>query len=225
MKILLILLLSNFSAFNHQAEINYKEIFGSNYSWAVNWLAQHDEQIKKYALDFNLPDKELKSIVFPELIRYNMVFDAIEVESLKYLYVTEGKHYADFSVGYFQMKPSFAEMVENDAVNQLDSNFIKRSGIANWQKSPDDENGRRARVRRITNTDQQIIYLVAFYKLCKQKFNRLTFKSDRERVRFYATCYNAGYHRSESSIVNFQLKNHYYKYNYSAVSAYYFDKE
>ena len=95
-------------------EIDYKKIFGSDYTWAVNWLKQNDAVIDDYAVKYQLPAKELKAIVFPELIRYNGVFNALEVESLKYLYVSEGKHYANFSVGYFQMKPSFAEMVESD---------------------------------------------------------------------------------------------------------------
>ena len=57
----------------------------------------------------------MQAIVFPELMLYNSVKDDIESESLRVLYVQFGKAYADFSVGPFQMKPSFAEEVETKA--------------------------------------------------------------------------------------------------------------
>ena len=106
-------------SFRPPDETDYKKVFGDRYTWAVNWLEQNDAVIHEYACAFNIPEKELKAIVFPELIRYNNLFNAIEIESLKYLYVSEGKDYADFSVGYFQMKPSFGEMVEKDALDLL----------------------------------------------------------------------------------------------------------
>src|SRR6185295_3578126 len=91
-------------SFTPPEKTDYKKVFGDRYNWAVNWLKQNDGLIREYASAFNIPDKELKAIVFPELIRYNSFFNALEIESLKYLYVKEGKSYADFSVGYFQMK-------------------------------------------------------------------------------------------------------------------------
>jgi hypothetical protein len=204
--------------------IDFKKEFGRDYLWAENWIREHDGQVEKYAQLFGVPSKELKAIVFPELIRYNLVFDVIQIESLKYLYVSEGKYYADFSVGYFQMKPSFAEMVEEDAVKKLDTDFLDESGMSLWGNAADDEEGRRSRVMRIASTDQQLIYLCAFYKICQQQFSSVHFNSAAERIRFFATCYNAGYRRNLASILRFQDRNDFYKYNYSAVSAYYFER-
>jgi len=56
------------------------------------------------------------SIVFPELIRFNAIQDKIETFALQSLYVKYGKDYANFSVGPFQVKPSFAESLEKDFV-------------------------------------------------------------------------------------------------------------
>jgi hypothetical protein len=204
-------------------EIDYEKVFGENYTWAVNWLQSNNEPLEKYAREYALPVKELKAIIFPELIRYNKVFDAIEIESLKYLYVSEGAHYADFSVGYFQMKPSFAEMVEKDAVKKLSRDFLSKSNVKQWESAINNEDARRARVKRITNINDQIIYLCAFYKICQDKFSTRHFASAIERVKFFATCYNAGYNRKEAAIMGFQARNNFYKYNYSAVSAYYFN--
>ncbi|MBO9573717.1 MAG: hypothetical protein J7497_16135 [Chitinophagaceae bacterium] len=139
------------------SEIDYRKVFGNDYKWAVTWLAQNDKIISVYADKYAIPAKELKAIIFPELVRYNRVFDAIQIESLKYLYVSEGKQYADFSVGYFQMKPSFAENLERDA----DKTF-------GYGSRTDNEENRRQRLYRLTNTETQLNYLCAFYRLCEK---------------------------------------------------------
>jgi len=207
-------------AFTPPEKTDYKKVFGSNYTWAVNWLKQNDGLIQEYASAFSIPQKELKAIVFPELIRYNSFFNALELESLKYLYVTEGKDYADFSVGYFQMKPSFAEMIEKDGYTFLPAKYRIESG---WKFSnADDEVSRKARVKRLSNVRQQLIYLCALYKFCDKRFNGGKINSPEERVKLFATCYNAGYWRSYASLKSFMLKNHYHGCNYASVSAYYF---
>ena len=209
-------------AFSPPEKTDYRKVFGSNYTWALDWLKQNDELIHEYASAFSIPHKELKAIVFPELIRYNSFFNALEVESLKFLYVTEGKRYADFSVGFFQMKPSFAESVERDAINLLPSIYKDRSG---WmQFATNGEASRKARVKRLSNVGQQLIYLCALYKLCENRFNGFV-NSPEERVKLFATCYNAGYRRSFETLKAFMTKNHYHGYNYASVSAYYFIHE
>ena len=70
---------------------------------------------------------------------------------------------------------------------------------------------------------QQLIYLCAFYKLCEKRFS--SFSSAEDRVRLFATCYNAGYRRSYESLQAFMTKNHYLGYNYASVSVYYFIQE
>ena len=54
------------------------------------------------------------AIVFPELIRYSKLQDVIESNDLKVLYVQFGDTYSNFSIGRFQMKPSFCEQLEKD---------------------------------------------------------------------------------------------------------------
>ena len=233
MKITLILVAIVFVSFTVPVNDNYKQAFGSDYTWAVNWLQQNKAVIQKNADQFGIPAKELMAIVFPELIRYNTVFDAIEINSLKYLYVSEGKDYADFSVGYFQMKPSFAEMVEHDLAGSKDTYFISRSKLRGLYNLADNEPNRKARIARITNIEMQVEYLCAFYKICEQKFEDKTFSSSTEKVRFFSTCYNAGYQRTYESLQTFQEKKYYHtgklftseRYNYAAISGYYFLNE
>ena len=54
------------------------------------------------------------AVVFPEIVRYSDLEDLIQIRALKVLYVQYGRKYADFSVGHFQMKPSFIEQLEAD---------------------------------------------------------------------------------------------------------------
>ncbi len=60
------------------------------------------------------------SIVLPELIRWNALQDIMETTALELLYVEKGKDGADFSIGYFQMKPSFIENLENYVLTNRD---------------------------------------------------------------------------------------------------------
>ena len=223
--IVLFFTLSTLLSFGKLPGHDFRKEFGDDYTWAVMWLRNHDQELSKYARDFNIPANELKAIIFPELIRYNGLLNTLEIESLKYLYVSEGKEYADFSVGYFQMKPSFAERVELDGKKIIGSSLSQHVAWLAETGNKDNEEHRRSRVRRLACTTDQIIYLCMFYKICEAKYTHLKSISAEERVRFLATCYNAGYHHSYNSILSYQLRKHFNGYNYSAVSAFYFVNE
>jgi hypothetical protein len=172
---------------------DYPEAFGNDYTWAATWVNSHASAFDAIAKNADVPAVELKAIVFPELIRYSSVYDALEVQSLKFLYTSRGKDYADFSVGYFQMKPSFAENVEKDAVLYLtdaEMNTLELKGLAAQE---DNEQSRSERISRITSVNGQLKYLAAFYKICTAKFSGTSFANAADRVKFFATCYNAGY--------------------------------
>jgi hypothetical protein len=208
-----ILLLSTVMlCFRATAQINYRKVFGKDYEWAENWIKRNDKIFTVYSAKYNIPAKELKAIIFPELIRYNRVFDAIQIESLKYLYVTEGKQYADFSVGFFQMKPSFAERVELEA-----------DALFGYTNSKDNETSRRERLVRLTGTETQLNYLCAFYRLCEKKFPSCKSEAAADRIKFFATAYNAGYHLSLDKLRDLQSRKHFSGYNYSDISLYYFN--
>lgn len=233
MKIKLILITVLFVSFTAPITKDYKQEFGSDYVWAVQWLKQHNSNIDRYATQFSVPAKELKAIIFPELIRYNTVYDAIEINSLKYLYVSEGKSYADFSVGYFQMKPSFAEMVEQDATTLLGAPLLHLSGFDKINNKADNEAARKERLTRITSTEQQLVYLCLFYKICEKRFAGHVFSTVNDKLKFFATCYNAGYRRSFEKLQDMEARKFFHtgkvlvsaSYNYADISTYYFDKE
>lgn len=231
MKYVLLIYLSFFVFKSSSQTINYKETFGNDYDNALGFLKRNDSLINKYASDYNVNQKALMAIVFPELIRYDKVYDAIEITSLKFLYIQRGSLYNDFSVGYFQMKPSFAEQVESDASAILDISFLRKIGFYGLSKKYETINDREQRLIRITNLEDQLKYLIVFYKLCENKFKNHKFQNESEKLKFYATAYNSGYYKSEATLRKSQQSKLFYigklktsdTYNYANICAYYYN--
>jgi hypothetical protein len=231
MKIIVVLFLIFLSSNGISQTLNYKDEFGDKYDFALQFLKQNDSLFKKYTIAFNLNPKVVKAIIFPELIRYNSVYDAIEINTLKFLYIKKGAYYGDFSVGYFQMKPSFAEKIEIDANSFLDNNFLKTIGFDYYNKDYQSETNRQQRLIRITNLESQLKYLIVFIKICDLKFKNHNFKTEIEKVKLYATAYNSGYYKSIGFLNKKLNSKSFYTgkimksslYNYADISANYFE--
>jgi hypothetical protein len=156
-------------------------------------------EIKKASL---APNDEALAIVFPEMIRWSVFKDFFETTALEMMYVNNGKSSADFSIGYFQMKPSFVEELENyiaehRSVQNL--NFI----ILN-DKTPKD--CRAERIKRLKQWSWQVRYAHVYWLIAKDIFKDKIFKNENERVRFYATAYNYGFLKPVADIERWQMK-------------------
>jgi hypothetical protein len=193
--IYLIIFLFCFSSFTPLGEDGFKK----EYRQADEWLKQHQQLIVSKAAMHGIPPRMLMAIVFPELVRYNAVYDFMETTALSILYVQSGARYADFSIGHFQMKPSFAEMVEQDALKLLNPTTLRMLNLQQGVKV-DDEVQRRARINRLESIEGQMDYLVAFYRILEQRTGSMKFNSDEAKLRYYATCYNSGYRKSSEEI-------------------------
>ncbi|MCA6428753.1 MAG: hypothetical protein IM613_04900, partial [Cytophagales bacterium] len=128
------------------AQEDYKKIFGRDYEQAAAFLAK-EKWISEHIKNFGLPVDEVLAVVFPELIRFNSIQDKIEVLALESLYIQYGKSYANFSIGRFQIKPSFVEMLEKKILES-------KSPIAAWLKlTPSDtvqnESNRHKRLQKM----------------------------------------------------------------------------
>lgn len=135
-----------------------------------------------------------KAVVFPEIMRYSALKDAIEVRALKVLYIQYGKEYANFSVGQFQMKPSFAEELEL-AWNQLVDTSNSPLPFGKFDTAPS-ATARLERVKRLESVSGQLKYLAAFIKVMQVRFNADTASS----TWFLAAAYNVGFQKSEQEI-------------------------
>ena len=92
--------------------VSYPKMFGDDWTSAVQFIDAHHVAWKTLFEEFGVDARLAEAIVFPELIRYSRWQDEIETAAVNGLYVLQGTSGANFSIGRFQMKPSFAEEVE-----------------------------------------------------------------------------------------------------------------
>jgi hypothetical protein len=180
------------------ADEDYAAIFGDRYVEAEKFLEQNP-----WIPDaLRLPPEETRmalAVVFPEIIRFSALEDEIQVRALKVLYVQYGTGYANFSVGHFQMKPAFIEFLESDW-NKLSSAGEKAAaGIPAFERG-DTRELRKNRILRLDDIHWQVVYLRAFMLVMKKRYGRVAFRDAEDRVRFYATAYNAGYAAGEKRL-------------------------
>lgn len=177
--------------------LNYCEIFGEDWTKAEAFEKENRTWMEPVLEKNHISYPLAIAIIFPELVRYSALRDKMEITVLKSLYVSLGDDYANFSIGQFQMKPSFAEMIQaqSAALLGLKSEIIFKS------KSEFDEiyKYRRSIVTDLENPETEFSYLIAFIKICEIKF-KTTLKDEESRVKFLATAYNFGIGKSTAQI-------------------------
>lgn len=159
---------------------------------------------KRKFIDLELPETDkvqILSIAFPEILRFDSYSDYLETSSNKILYVNKGKEASDFSTGYFQMKPSFMENLENYVAHTED---LKAYEWILIQKKNEREE-RKERIKRLGNFQWQLRYLKVFWFASEYKFQNMEFKNQQDKIRFYATAYNYGFTRPDNEITKYQL--------------------
>ncbi|MFH1118542.1 MAG: hypothetical protein V1775_01880 [Bacteroidota bacterium] len=131
-------------------------------------------------------------IVFPGLVKYSAILDVMETGATRMLYVQSGRKYSHYEVGRFQMKPSFAELIERNVTRQKMTS--QKFDLKNTPKA------RGERARRLDSQEWQIRYLVMFIRLMDKRFAHIKWKSEDDRLRFYATAFSVGFNRDERTI-------------------------
>jgi hypothetical protein len=164
---------------------------------------EHKNLFETAAQELGLSSEFLFSIVAPELTQYSYLRNRLETYSLKVLYVQRGKSYADFSIGYFQMKPSFIERLET----YLSLDTLLRSKYSSYLfTDPEARTSRVERIDRLNTVAWQIKYLSLFCETVNRKFGKLAFSNEEEKLRFYASAYNCGFYKSEQQIKETEQK-------------------
>ena len=177
----LLLLTGSGTAFS----VSYPKVFGDDWTSAAQFVHEHHAAWIPLFEEFGVDARLVEAIVLPELIRYSRWQDEIEKAAVNGLYVLQGTSGANFSIGRFQMKPSFAEEVEA-AWNQ--SALAKEYGfVFNLQ---DGVEARRSRIRRLGTMEGQCRYLAIFIRLQFLRHPQLLQLELREQVGMLATIYN-----------------------------------
>ena len=169
----LLLLTGSGTAFS----VNYPKVFGDDWTSAVQYVHEQHAAWKPLFEAFGVDARLAEAVVFPELIRYSRWQDEIETAAVNGLYVLQGTSGANFSIGRFQMKPSFAEEVET-AWNQ--SALAQEYGfVFNLQ---DGVEARRSRIRRLDTMEElQALQLVDQVGMLATIYNR-SFSTTWEQV-------------------------------------------
>ena len=137
---------------------------------------------------FDVDAQLAEAVIFPELIRYSQLQDYAETTAVESSYVLLGNKGADYSVGRFQMKPSFVEAVERRWMKQRE---LPEQYDA-WFDIADTRQARQVRASRIGDTLWQCVYLSMFIRLLQIDFPDLALMNDEHRVLWIATAYNRG---------------------------------
>ena len=197
----LLLVMSSATVFS----ANYPKVFGNDWTSAINYVKEHHDEWSREFEQFDVDPRLAVAIVFPELIRYSMWQDEIERAAVNGLYVIKGTDGANFSIGRFQMKPSFAEEIEQEWNR---SSLSKEYGfVFNLQQNNE---ARRSRIRRLSNMQGQCRYLAIFIRLLQQRHPQLEQLSEKEQVCFLATAYNRSFTASFQQIKKIQHERHFH---------------
>ena len=193
--VVFLVLLSVRSVWSQQ--LNYQEIFGSDWDKALLFVEKNRNWIEPKLAEYHISYPVAVAVIFPELVRYSALRDKIEITLLKALYINLGEEYANFSIGPFQMKPSFGETIREKARSAMGS----KAGKLFKMKSDYDDiaNYRASIVTDLENPETQLNYLIAFIRICENNFN-LKLKNNEARVIFLATAYNYGFWKSAEQI-------------------------
>ena len=197
----------------------YMAAYPSQSRQAIEEFGSCREELNKILPDAT--DEELRiafAIVAPEISCYNALSDYFETAAVKKGYPSSGT--PDYSIGLFQMKPSFAESLENEVVK--DSALKAKYGSRLAYGSNDSAAKRRERVNRLANTNWQICYLAVFVDVVKKRTSTWDLSDAESKVRYWSTLYNAGLYLSKARVEQRQGVKQFPRgtkeFNYSAIA-------
>ncbi len=175
----------------------YDKIFGSDWKRALAFERENRNWMQPVLERNKIPYDYAIAVIFPELVRYSALRDKMEISLLKALYINLGEQYADFSIGQFQIKPSFAEIIRSEGPAALG----RRSGIRFKQPGEFESISwyRKSIVADLEEPETEFNYVIAFFKICEKKY-RIERMDEIHKLKFLATAYNYGIDKSAEQI-------------------------
>ena len=190
-----------------QSKGKYYNIFGNDYKSALIFFKKNKELIKSTFKKYNIESEIIISALFPERIRYSIVQDFFETEALSTIYVSYGSTYVDFSIGEFQIKPSFVEKLEEYIKT---SSKLQDKYLHLFPKTRDVKKKRKNIVSNLKSLKYQLFYISVFYDILIEKFDLLSMNKTK-KINFTASAYNYGFHNTKQEISD-NFKSKYFPY-------------
>ncbi|MGE5406222.1 MAG: hypothetical protein ACM3NR_00810 [Methanosarcina sp.] len=206
---------------------DYASLFASDWEKANSFLAENRTWMEPVLKRNHISYKLAAAVIFPELLRYSFLRDKMEITLLKSLYINLGEDYANFSIGQFQIKPSFANLIRQEAPAVL----TRRSGIVFRDTSEFDNisDYRKSIITDLEDAMSEFNYVVAFIRICEKKYD-IPGKDEADRLKFIATAYNYGIDKTRQQIEAMESRKffHLNKYksgmhSYSDVSLFWYN--
>ncbi len=169
------------------------------------------------------------SIVSPEISYYSSINNKIETLATEAFYVQLGSDYGDFSIGKFQMKPSFIELLESKLFDFPQLNKIAENLKINAENNLET---RKIRISRLKDPNWQLTYLCAFSAYMDYKYRNVSFKTKKDKLLFYASAYNTGFDKPFKEIEKYISKRFFpngaseldNNFSYACVALLFYDK-
>ena len=197
MKFILFLFFIIFSLSQSSAQKpeEYKKTYLKEYQSAIDFLKTNQKKFLGELGENQGETEVMVSVVFPEMVRFSEVSNLLETASLEMLYVRFGANYADFSIGRFQMKPSFVEKMEK----YIEENKLHSLSEIHTYSQKEDKEIRQERINRLKKLEWQLKYLRGFYEITRHKFVD-NWNSKEDKIRFFAAAYNRGFDNTQQEI-------------------------
>ncbi len=201
----------------------YHERYDAECQLALSFWVSHEAEFKAIGSKAGVSARFLFALVAPEISQFGYLSDRAQTYILKVMYVQRGKAYADFSIGRFQMKPSFIERLEQclRAESTLCTLFPEVLFTAESERAE-----RAERIKRLESMEWQLVYLALFCRVVQQRFEHIVFADETEKLQFYANAYNVGFHLNASRLQ--QTQEAYFphlsrqKYRYADISLWFY---
>jgi hypothetical protein len=170
---------------------NQKDIRqSSSFIHAIRYFHENKERFDRIGAECGLPAPMVYAVVAPEIAQFNAFSNVFETLSLKLMYVQKGSGFFDFSIGVFQMKPSFVESLERYVAANAVSG-VNASEIIIHEQDPLKQ--RAERIRRLESEEWQYRYLQLFLKIVTLRIGNQMPVNEGEKLSVLATAYNAGF--------------------------------
>ena len=196
---------------------SYLALYSNQSNEAIEFINNHKEVINRQLKELTKEEKDIAiAIVAPEISQYSTMKNFIELRTLFVMYRNYGR--ADFSVGYFAMKPSFVEALETEIIN--DKSLLKN--YSGYLPTGDEVTKRETRLKRLSSIQWQLNYLKLFIVVVKKKTKDINFKDPEIKLRYWATLYNSGFNKKPNEVKSYQQKKLFphgsNKFNYSDIA-------